>query len=186
MTQPHNKKYEEFAYVLDYRPNSRSALIKGRDGTIIQAIGMERLTLLELLGTKGELISLNEKINIGKDGRTKVISVLGKLSYNGLTIESLNSLPEVLEILIKDNESYYVNYFNNSHAITPRLHSLEMIPGIGKTFLSQILKEREKAPFSSFLDIQNRINLKEPEQLIIKRLLEELSGNAKLNLFVRT
>ncbi len=54
MPQMHNKKYEEFAYVLDYRPNSRSSLIKGRDGTIIQAIGLDRLTLLELLGNDDE------------------------------------------------------------------------------------------------------------------------------------
>ena len=90
------------------------------------------------------------------------------------------------ELIVNDNESYYVNYFNNAHAVTPRLHSLEMIPGIGKTFLSQILKEREQTPFSSFSDISTRINLKEPEQLIAKRLMEEISGDAKLNIFVRS
>ena len=67
MPQIHNKKYEEFAYVLDYRPNSRSSLIKGRDGTIIQAIGMERLTLLELLGNEDQTFSISEKLSIGKD-----------------------------------------------------------------------------------------------------------------------
>ena len=186
MPQTHNKKCEEFAYVLDYRPNSRSSLIKGRDGTIIQAIGMERLTLLELLGNEDETFSISEKLSIGKDGRSKILSVLGKLSYDKLTTESLTSLPDIFELIVNDNESYYVNYFNNAHAVTPRLHSLEMIPGIGKTFLSQILKEREQTPFSSFSDISTRINLKEPEQLIAKRLMEEISGDAKLNIFVRS
>ena len=64
MPQIHNKKYEEFAYVLDYRPNSRSSLIKGRDGTIIQAIGLDRLTLLELLGNDDEKFSISEKNRI--------------------------------------------------------------------------------------------------------------------------
>ena len=185
MPQIHNKKYEEFAYVLDYRPNSRSSLIKGRDGTIIQAIGLDRLTLLELLGNDDEKFSISEKLSIGKDGRSKILSVLGKLSYDTLTTESRTSIPDILELIVADNESHYVNYFNNSHAVTPRLHSLEMIPGIGKTFLSQILKERENRPFTSFSDISDRINLKEPAQLIAKRLIEEISGDAKLNLFVR-
>jgi putative nucleotide binding protein len=185
MPQTHNKKYEEFAYVLDYRTNSRSSIIKGRDGTIIQAIGMERLTLLELLGNEDETFSITEKLSIGKEGRSKILSVLGKLSYDKLTTESVTSVSDILELIVNDNESYYINYFNNAHAVTPRLHSLEMIPGIGKTFLSQILKEREKSPFTSFSDISARINLKEPELLIAKRLMEEISGNAKLNLFVR-
>ena len=44
----HQKKYEEFAFILDFRINSRSSLIKGRDGTIIQGIGLDNLTEIEI------------------------------------------------------------------------------------------------------------------------------------------
>ena len=180
-----NKKYEEFAFVLDYRPNSRSTLIKGRDGTIIQAIGLDRLTLLEILGSSEESFTITEKISIGNEGRSKVVSVLGKLSYSSFTNESRNSIPDVIEMIVDSNESFYVNYFNEAQAVTPRLHALELIPGIGKTLLRQILQEREKQPFSSFSDIQTRINLKEPGKLIAKRISEEVTGNVRLPLFVR-
>ena len=73
------KKYEEFAYVLDFLPHARSSLISGRDGPIIQALGEEYLTLLEIMGMNGVSFDIGEKIYIGKEGRTKVISVLGKI-----------------------------------------------------------------------------------------------------------
>ncbi|MDQ3848584.1 MAG: DUF655 domain-containing protein, partial [Thermoproteota archaeon] len=41
------RKYEEYAYVLDFTPRGKSITVRGREGIIIQAIGEERLTLLE-------------------------------------------------------------------------------------------------------------------------------------------
>jgi len=185
MSSIHQKRYEEFAFILDYRPNSRSSLIKGRDGTIIQGIGLNHLTLLEILGSPDESFTIGEKIGIGKDGRSKVVSVLGKLLYSNLNHDSINALPEILETLVNTNEIFYVDYFNNSQALTPRLHSLEVIPGIGKTLLSQILKEREINQFSSFSDLQDRIHIRDPSKLIARRLFDELSGDTKLNVFIR-
>ena len=46
---PADKKYEEFAYVLDFLPRGKSVVIKGREGPMVQAIGEETLTLLDLL-----------------------------------------------------------------------------------------------------------------------------------------
>ena len=94
-------------------------------------------------------------------------------------------LPEILEIIVSTNETFYVNYFNDSQALTPRLHFLEVIPGIGMTLLSQILKERDINRFSSFLDLQERIHIRDPSKLIARRLFDELSGSTKLNVFIR-
>ena len=44
------RKYEEYAYVLDYKSRGRSITVNGKTGIIITAIGEERLTLLEVLG----------------------------------------------------------------------------------------------------------------------------------------
>ena len=46
--------------------------------------------------------------------------------------------------MIAENESRYVTYFNELQPLTPRLHALELIPGIGKTFMRQIVSERER------------------------------------------
>jgi putative nucleotide binding protein len=65
------------------------------------------------------------------------------------------------------------------------MHSLELIPGIGKRLMFQILDIREKFPFKSFQDIEERVNLKDLVGLISKRVLEELSQEEKYLLFTR-
>ncbi len=179
------KKYEEFAYVLDFLSRGKSAAIKGREGPIVQAIGEERLTLLELLAVENQDVEVGEKVKIGKEGREKIASVLGKLAYEELTPESVSSLLGVVEGLVKANEQKYVAYFNELQPLTPRLHGLELIPGIGKTFMREILETREKQPFASFDDLQQRVGLREPAKLIAKRIVEELSGDSRINLFVK-
>lgn len=179
------KKYEEFAYVLDFIPHGRSTIIKGREGPIVQAIGEERLTLLEILATEDASLQVGERVAIGKEGRLKIVSVLGKLSYEELTQEAKNELSEVIEIIVKANESKYVAYFNELQAVTPRLHALELIPGIGKTFMLEIVKQRDRQPFTSFDDLQKRIGIREPAKAVAKRILEEISGGSRINLFVR-
>jgi len=36
------RKYEEYAYVLDFNARGKSSTVRGRDGIIITAIGEER------------------------------------------------------------------------------------------------------------------------------------------------
>ena len=77
MGTPQSRKYEEYAYVLDFVSRGRSKTVRGRDGIIVTALGEERLTLLEILGLDESEFEIGEKIYIGKEGRTKVQSVLG-------------------------------------------------------------------------------------------------------------
>jgi putative nucleotide binding protein len=180
-----DKKYEEFARVLDFLPRGRSEVIKGREGPMIEAIGEERLTLLELLAMENQVFDLGERVKIGKEGREKIVSVLGKLAYEELTPEARASLPAVVEKIVKDNEAKYVTYFNDLQPLTPRLHGLELIPGIGKTFMKEIIEMREKKPFASFGDIQERVGLRDPAKMIAKRIVEELAGESHITLFVK-
>jgi len=77
---PAEKRYEEFAYVLDFIPRGKSSIIKGREGPIVQALGEERLTLLELLAVENQDFETGEKLRIGREGRAKILSVFGKLA----------------------------------------------------------------------------------------------------------
>ena len=182
---PADKKYEEFAYVIDFMPRGKSAVIKGREGPMVQAIGEERLTLLELLAMENQDLEVGEKVKIGKEGREKIVSVLGKLAYEELTPEAKASLPNVVESLVKGNEGRYVAYFNDLQPLTPRLHGLELIPGIGKTFMKEIVDMRERQPFADFEDIQKRVGLREPAKMIAKRIVEELAGDSRVSIFVK-
>ena len=51
--------------------------------------------------------------------------------------------------------------------------------------MNVIIKEREKEPFQSYRDIQERTGLKEPIQHLTERIVEEISGDARMNLFVK-
>jgi putative nucleotide binding protein len=177
------KKYEEFAYVLDFVPNGKSTIIKEREGPLVQAVGEERLTLLEILATPDANFSVGEKIAIGKENRSSIVSVLGKLNYDELTAEAKNEILNVLEKMIRDNEKRYVEYFNELQPITPRLHALELIPGIGKTFMREIVDEREKKRFESFVDLEKRIGIRDPAKLIAKRIIQEMSGESRITIF---
>jgi len=91
----------------------------------------------------------------------------------------------VVETLVKNNEKRFVEVFNTLQPVTPRLHALELIPGIGKTFMRQILEERSRRPFTSFEDLQQRTGLREPAKLVSKRIVEEITGGSRISLFIR-
>jgi len=179
------RKYEEYAYVLDVTIRGRSITVRGREGTIIQAVGEERLTLLELLGVPNMTFDLGERVYIGREGRTKILSVLGRLDYANLSTTAKNELPLTIEKIVKANEKKFIGYINLSQPINPRIHSLELIPGIGKTYMMTILNEREKKPFENFDDLQKRVGLRDPSKLIARRIIDEISGTARMNIFVR-
>ncbi|MGQ9469520.1 MAG: DUF655 domain-containing protein [Nitrososphaerales archaeon] len=179
------RRYEEYAYVLEFIPYGKSLSVKEREGPIVQAIGEEWLTLLEILAMNRVSFEVGERVCIAREGRTKVISVLGRLEYKDLTNDAKNELPIVCEKIVKNNEKKYVAYFNELQPVTPRLHALELIPGIGKTLMRQILDEREKKPFESFDEIQKRVGLRDPAKLIAKRLVEEITGEPRIAIFVK-
>ncbi|KAF6243712.1 DUF655 domain-containing protein [Nitrosopumilus sp. b1] len=179
------RKYEEYAYVLDFNARGKSSTVRGREGIIVTAIGEDRLTLLEILGIPNSAFEVGERIYIGKDGRTKVLSVLGKLQYEKISSSAQSELPGVVEDIVTENEERFVNYLNNAQPLTPRIHALELIPGIGKTYMKTMLEEREKKKFTSFDDIQERVGLKEPIKHISQRILEEVTGETRMNLFVK-
>ena len=182
-TQP--RKYEEYAYVLDFVERGKSSTVRGRQGIIVTALGEDRLTILEILGTENSEFEVGERIYIGKEGRTKVQSVLGKMDYSKISQSAQSEIGGVVEKIVTQNEKRFVDYLNNAQPLTPRIHALELIPGIGKTYMKVMLEERDKKEFESFEDLQNRVGLKEPIKQISKRIMEEITGEARMNLFVK-
>jgi len=183
--QQGQRRYEEYAYVLDFTQRAKSSTVRGREGIIIQAIGEERLTLLELLGTQNISIEVAERVYIGRDGRDKVMSVLGRLEYDSISQSAKNELPSIIEKIVISNQKRFIDYINTAQPITPRIHALELIPGIGKTYMMTIIRERDRKKFENFVEIQQRVGLRDPAKLISKRIIDEITGEARMNLFVR-
>ena len=164
---------------------TKSKTVRGRDGIIITALGEERLTLLEILGVEDSIFDIGEKIYIGKEGRTKVQSVLGKLDYKQISGSSQSELSNVVKTIVTNNEERFVDYINNAQPLTPRKHSLELIPGIGKTYLKLIIEQINKQKFLNYKDMEERAGLKEPVNHLSKRIIEEISGETQFRLFVK-
>ena len=48
-----------------------------------------------------------------------------------------------------------------------------------------MIEEWESKKFTDFKDLQERVGLKEPAKQIAKRIIEEITGETRMNLFVR-
>jgi len=65
------------------------------------------------------------------------------------------------------------------------MHQLELLPGVGKKHMWEIINARKEKLFEGFDDLKNRVKLMpDPEKAIIKRILAELKGKEKHRLFV--
>jgi len=181
------KKYEEHAYVLDELPHGRPGASRGAYHArgVIQIVGETYFTLLEAAPRGGIAFNICERIYVGKEGRTKVSHILGRISYDELTSAARAELPGAIEDIIRSDEGRFVDFFNVSQPVTPRMHAMELIPGIGKKLMWQVLEQREREPFKSFEDLQTRVNLPDPVKLLARRVLRELSEDEKYLIFVR-
>ncbi len=175
---------EEYAIVLDYLPNGYP--LEKRMLPLAQAIGEKNLTLLELVPRRGESFEIDERVYIGEGKRDKVSYIFGRLKREKLTESAKNQLQEVIKKLVKENEAEYVKFFNESFAINKRVHQIELLPGLGKKHMKEILKEREIKPFESFEEMKSRVqNLPDPEKAVEKRIFQELTNLERHNLFIR-
>jgi len=177
--------YEEYAYVIDYLPYGKPGLRLKRGRAIVQLVGEEYFTLLEAVVREGVVLKPSDRVYVGKDSRKEILYILGRTRYDELTANAKMELESVIEKIVLSREKFFVNFFNTAKPITPRMHALELIPGIGKKYMWKIIEEREKKPFESFQDLQKRVNIPNPAKLITKRIIEELSGDSKYRLFTR-
>jgi putative nucleotide binding protein len=177
---------EEVAIVLDFLPNgypfdNRPA---HRKTPVAQAIGTDRFTLLELVPKKEVFVQPYEEVYIGEGKREKIHHIMGKLPSDKLTTTASAELEFVLKDLVKKKEADFVEFFNKAQPLTMRMHVLELLPGFGKKHMWEILEVRKESPFVSFEDMKKRVKLlPDPEKAIVKRIIQELSGNEKHHLF---
>ena len=180
--------YEEYAYVLDYLPTGRRSPDAHRHiaSPTVQLVGEDYFTLLEAETRPNTPIEAQEKVNVGKEAREKIERILGRISYEELTATAKAELPVVVEKIVQNNEQRFVDFLNKAPALTPRMHSLELLPGIGKKSMWQIIDQRERKAFSSFKDVQARTPLNDAVKTIARRIVEELGEESKYRLFTRT
>lgn len=178
---------EERAIVLDFLPNGYPDDLtpSHRKSPIIQAIGKEHLTLLELTAKKESFLQPYEEIYIGDGKRDKVQHVIGKLQLEKLTTTAVRELEFVIHDIVRKNEKKFVDFFNKAQPLTTRMHQLELLPGLGKKHMWEILERRSEKDFESFIDLRERVRLMpDPEKIIVKRIMSEIAGKEKHHVFI--
>ena len=178
---------EEYCIVLDFLPNGYPMDDRPsyKKTPIAQTIGRDHFVLLEIVPKTGVFLQPNEVIYIGEGKRDKVHHIVGKLPIDRLTGTAKNTLNEVVKNIVEKHPEKFIEFFNKALPLTTRMHQLELLPGLGKKHMWEIIEEREVKPFKDFSDLKKRVKLMpDPEKAIIKRILSELTGAQKHYLFV--
>lgn len=177
------RKKDTQAVVLDFLPHGYP--LEGKMRPVVQAIGEEFFSLLELAPTRGVSFEPKEKVYIGPDKRDKIYYIIGRLRKDKLTETAKIQLQEFVEMVVGEHEQKFVDFFNNAQAINTRLHQLELLPGFGKKHTDEILAARKMKTFKSFQDIKTRAkSIPDPRKSIEKRIIEEVLDNPRQKLFV--
>lgn len=179
---------EEYAIILDFLPHGYPFDKRPvhRKTSIAQALGKNNLVILELVPKKDIFLQPHEEVYIGEGKREKIHHIVGKIHPSKLTQTAKSELNFLIKELVTSNQEKYIYFFNKAGPINMRRHRLELLPGIGKRHMLEILEKRDEKEFENFEDLKKRVKLlPDPEKAVIKRILLELEGNEKYYLFVK-
>jgi len=177
---------EDYGIVIDYLPTGKPTDIKREP--IVYLVGERYFTLLEAVSKKDVDIKLHMRVYIGKNlaERKEIERIKGRVEYNQLTGAAKNELKTAIKKIIETRENEFINFINKCGSVTIRQHQLELLPGIGKKHLEDILREREIKPFENFADLTKRVpHLMNPIEIIAERVIMELSSEQRYYLFVK-
>lgn len=178
-----HESFEEYAIVLDYLPTGKS--YSPNPEPLVQLLGESKFTLLEAV-PKVRDIKVRERVYLGKGERDKIALIKSRIAYSELTEVAKSELPVAVYDMIKGNEAKFVALFNSASPLNIRMHSLELLPGVGKKHLKSILAAREEKPFESFADISARVPLlQDPVKLLTERVISELKGESRFYVLTR-
>ena len=168
----------QYGYADDTRPSHQKT-------PTVQALGVSQLTLLELVTKKDIVLQPHERVYIGDAKRDKIHHIKGRLMFSKLTATANAELDPIIAELVSENEKRFVEFFNKAQPMTTRMHQLELLPGLGKKHMWEIIEARKERPFENFAEIRQRVKLMpDPRVAIVKRILAELEGTEKHRVFV--
>ena len=155
---------------------------------VAQVITFPDFVLYEVKVNRDSEIKVQEKNTYEEFlKQNKLGEVIKKIDYNELTNTSKALIQPILEQEVLNYEEEFINFFNNSTSITPRMHALKLLPGVGQKHMWDILEARNRQKFTTFQDISDRTSISHPTKLIAQRIIKELEREGvKYYLFSKT
>ena len=154
---------------------------------IAQVLTFPDFVLYEIKVNKNSDIEVQEQKTYEEFlNEEKLKEVLKKIDHNDLTNTSKALIQPILEKEVLKYEEEFINFFNNSTSITPRMHALKLLPGVGQKHMWEILEARQRQKFGTFQDISDRTSISNPTKLIAQRIIKELQRDVKYYLFSKT
>lgn len=181
---------ERYAWVLDFLPAGRGPDRGPYRDPIVLAVGEDELKLLEIVlrpsGKSEPLARLDLTPSAGQTAPPPPVDhVRRRVGFQELTTAARAELPVALARIVQGAPARFLRVFNEAPAISRRYHMLEIIPGVGKKTMWEIVEQRRRKPFESFEDLEARTRLKDPVQALVERIEQELSHEEeKYRLFV--
>jgi len=173
------------AVVLDYLPHGRADDDRPQyqKPPLAYALGVADFRLYECTLAEDADVSIGDRIDLEGEAVERVKDV----DHDRMSGGARSELQYAVEAIVDEDESRFVDHYNEAQPITLRLHQLNLLPGIGKKLRNTILEERKRKPFESFDDLDDRVSgLHDPKQVLIERIMEELSEeDLKYRSFVR-
>lgn len=176
-------KKDDWAIVLDFLPHGYYGMRISQP--VSQVLGEEYFSLLEVIIREDVYLKVGSRVYIGDGKRDEVKFIKRRIEFKDLTTAAKEEVMDVVESVVRSKPQKFLEFFNKAGPITTRLHQLELLPGVGKKHLWEILAARKEKTFENFGDLKRRVSmLPDPEKMIIKRILEEMDDSDKYRIFV--
>ncbi len=173
---------DEHVIVLDFLSKGTMGMKKAEP--VAQVIGEKWFSLLEIVLKEDVKVKPGDRLYIGEGKRDEVKYIKERIDYDKLTNVAKDTVEPIIRKLVERNEERFVDFYNKSDSITTRLHALELLPGIGKKHMWEILNKRKEKKFESFQDIKDRVKLiPDPKEAIVKRVIDELHQKDRYHIF---
>ncbi len=175
------------AVVLDFLPHGRADDDRPRyqKSPLAFALGTAEFRLYEFTLADDAGISIADRVSV--DPPDEGLERISEVGYDDLSGGARSELEYVVSDLLEEEESRFVEFYNEAGPITLRLHQLDLLPGIGEKLRNAILDERKRSPFSSFEEIDERVSgVHDPREVVEERIMEEIrEADVKYRLFAR-
>src|SRR3989344_8833885 len=134
------RQKEDYVVVLDFLQNGYpfDKRPSHKKTPIVQAIGKNNFTLLELVPKPEIFLQPYEEVYIGEEKRDKIHHINGKLQITRLTATARAELEFIVKDEVEKNPKKFLDFFNKAQPLTTRMHQLELLPGLGKKHMWEI------------------------------------------------